>query len=117
MKDRKGNYYDRNGDEITVFELDAKLEDLKYKFVKKELVNGYLISTAWLGVNMDHTRKGKPIIFETMIFKDNWGDQTIGYQEKFEDAFDYQERYETEEQARKGHETAVLFVKSQTRKK
>lgn len=64
--------------------------------VAKTEINDILISTIFLG--LDHGfGKGDPILFETMIFGGKH-DQ-------------YQERYETWEEAEKGHKRAVELVK------
>jgi hypothetical protein len=42
-----------------------------YQFVTQEHVNGFFISTAWLGFDHGHPRgQGRPLIFETAVFHD-----------------------------------------------
>lgn len=49
------------------FELDDKV-------VKQEYVGPYFISTVFLGLNHRFTGDGPPILFETMVFRDNESD-------------------------------------------
>lgn len=60
----------------------------------------YRVSTVFLG--LDHrffSNDGMPILFETMIFvKDG-------------NSLDYQERYSTWDEAEKGHEEAIKYLK------
>ncbi len=61
-------------------------------------INGYLISTVFLG--LDHNFVGgKPIWFETMVFGEGeWED--------------WQKRYETWEEAEKGHASVLKKIES-----
>lgn len=62
-------------------------------------VKGYKVSTVDLG--LDHSfGMGEPLYYETMIFND---EQNI-----FED---YQVRYSTKKEAKKGHKEAIKYVK------
>ena len=70
------------------------------RFDLKTQVGNYKVSTVDLGI--DHNIWGnKPLYYETMIFSDN-EDNQFEY---------YQERYATEEEARKGHEKAIKYIK------
>ena len=73
------------------------------RMVLHSKVGKYIVSTVDLG--LDHSFGiGEPLYYETMIF--NWEDET-------ENPFsDYQERYSTEEEAKKGHEEAIEYVKN-----
>lgn len=74
--------------------------DWETRFVLKTQVGNYKVSTVDLGI--DHNMFGdKPLYYETMIFSDD-EDNQFEY---------YQERYTTEEEARKGHEEAIKHVK------
>lgn len=74
--------------------------DWETRFVLKTQVGNYEISTVDLGI--DHSFGfGKPLYYETMIFSDS-GENRFEY---------YQDRYTTQEEAVKGHEEAVKFVK------
>lgn len=66
-------------------------------------VGKYTVSTVDLG--LDHSfGLGEPLYYETMIF--NWEDEE-------ENIFScYQERYTTEEEAKKGHEETIKYVKN-----
>ena len=67
----------------------------KRKSIRRTKLFGVLISTVFLGI--DHGfGKGKPVLFETMMFGDI--------------VSDYQERYTTYDEAVKGHKFAVGYV-------
>ena len=68
------------------------------RIVKQEEIDGKFISTVFLGLNHDFSGRGKPLIFETMIFKD--GKEV------------YLNRYSTWKEAEEGHAEAVEWVKN-----
>ncbi len=79
------------------------------RFDLKTEVGKYIISTVDLG--LDHNIFGpKPLYYETMIFlTENF---RKSFEERKENCFEYyQERYSTEDEARKGHKKAVEIVK------
>ena len=91
----------------TLLEWGAWLEDKnnrKHKIVKQEEVNGLEVSTVFIGLDHGHPvfctdiRNYKPLIFETMIFKD-------------QDEVGYCDRYSTWQEAEEGHAKAVQWVK------
>lgn len=103
IKNRKSLYYDRKGNPIDVMQW-ANLFESDYRIVKYDVVEGYDISTIWLGV--DHRfyfdeRQPKPIIFETMVFS-----------EEKELDFKFTERYSTEEEAVEGHAHKISQIRS-----
>ena len=64
-------YYDKQGKQISINEWENLIIDPNYKIIKQNVVDGFLVSTVWLGI--DHAffpGTLKPIIFETMIFGD-----------------------------------------------
>ncbi len=67
------------------------------RHVAEDMINGYHISTVWLG--LDHNYYGgPPLIFETMVFHgDSSGDI-------------YMDRYTTWDQAVDGHKKAIQWV-------
>lgn len=74
-----------------------EMVDTNTKHVKDETIEGYRISTVWLG--LDHSFcGGSPLLFETMIFKGN----------DFTDL--YCTRYTTWEEAEEGHKRAVQWL-------
>lgn len=92
--------YDREGNPTTLG-VWAMLQGYhpEYKIVEQTQDGDVLVSTVWLGLDHSFPLPGHPripIIFETMIFGGS------------EDGF--QERYATEEQARKGHRNAVWLA-------
>lgn len=67
------------------------------KHVAKDRIQGYLVSTVWLG--LDHSYDGgEPEIFETMIF-----DKDSGYDI-------YMDRYSTWAKAQSGHQKAIEWL-------
>lgn len=74
--------------------------DWETRFDLKKKVGKYRISTVDLGLGHSFGI-GEPLYYETMIFSDDE-----------ENPFEYyQERYTTEEEARKGHKKAIKYVK------
>lgn len=57
-------YRDKQGRELKIEELEPLLIDPDYKVVKQEVVDGYFISTVWLGVPYGMGCH----YFETMVF-------------------------------------------------
>jgi len=91
---RQHRYYDRDGVPISMEQwVFAMGKDRHVGFTNLGR-NGH-VSTVWLGLNHAFG-EGPPLIFETMIFGGPLDE--------------YQERYSTEEEARVGHEFAVLAV-------
>jgi hypothetical protein len=78
------------------------------KHVAKDIINGWRISTVWLGLDHAFLKDGNPVVFETMIFKN---DQTIADNEELNL---YQERYSYLTEAEKGHKEACKRVKELT---
>jgi len=92
------DFYDRDGQPLTLDEWAAVMEDRDYRRVALTEVGGASVSTVWLG--SDHNwsdDKGPPIIFETMIFGGPHDD--------------FCERYSTEGQARAGHCSVVRALR------
>lgn len=97
-------YYDRDGDPIGVRDWNQLLSSTTYKRVARTTVTSaadpsatYDVSTVWLGMNHNWSGHGLLIIFETMVF-DSSGESLDCC------------RYETEQQARAGHEDMVTVV-------
>ena len=79
--------------------------DCNNRFDLKTKVNGYIVSTVDLGI--DHSFGiGKPLYYETMIFKEIDG-HIVG-------STGYQVRYSTEKEAKIGHKKAIEYVESGT---
>lgn len=67
------------------------------RHVAYDIINGYKVSTVWLG--LDHSYFGdKPLLFETMIFHKDTGTDI------------YCERYSTWPEAEEGHAEAIKWV-------
>lgn len=105
IADNAIRWYDRQGNPLKDLQgVEKLLTDEEYRIVKQEPVNGYFVSTVWLGLDHAHIlNRGqvKPVIFETMIF--------IIQKDKNSSAktTTYQERYCTEEEALLGHTRAL----------
>lgn len=89
-------YYDRQGEQISFKEWSKLHGDRDYCILRQERFAEYFISTVWLG--LDHSfESDRPIIFETMVFKNSEGVEQI--------------RYSTEAEALAGHERACEELK------
>jgi hypothetical protein len=95
----KAKFYGLDGQLITLEEW-AELTISDKKILARDEIGDYLVSTVLLGIDhCFHINPGmKPIIFETMVFKD--------------DDEDYVERYSTKEEALEGHKRAVVMTKA-----
>lgn len=103
MRPRGSRYCDYYGNEISI-QIWSMAFEYGNAVINQEIVNGYLVSTVWLGNN--HSYFGGLQIFETMIFEDK---------EDGNCALDmYQERYATLEGAKEGHKRACDFVREKT---
>lgn len=98
-------FYDKDGVAIDLHRWAVLFENWEYKVVEQTQLNGADVSTVWLG--SDHNFfGGRPLIFETMIFSS-----------KYLDLDQYQHRYSTLEEAKKGHKRAVAMVEKKVGKK
>lgn len=88
-------YYDKDSKPLGLFEFAKLFEDMEYRRIGLDEVNGMEVSTVWLGLDHRYGRSGPPLIFETMIFP-------VGSREDL-----YCERYATEAEAVGGHRRAV----------
>ena len=66
------------------------------RHVGDDMIDGHHVSTVWLGLDHNHFG-GRPLLFETMVFKARGQDI-------------YMRRYTTWEQAVEGHKKAVQWV-------
>ena len=69
MKDYMPRYFDKEGEEISLFEWGRLCENLEYKIIKQEHFGRYFISTVWIGLNMNHFNKSNNahIFFRTSL--------------------------------------------------
>ena len=89
-------YYDRDGRPMTSAEWMNDFERQNKKRVAFDTINGFDISTVWLGLNHQFG-DGPPMIFETMVFGGPLDQEC--------------ERYSTEEEAISGHAAMCERVK------
>lgn len=75
-----------------------QFEELE-RHVAEDEINGYRISTVWLGLDHNYYNTGEPLVFETMVFNPSGEDK-------------YCMRYSTWEQAETGHKDAIEWVKN-----
>lgn len=97
------NWFDRQGEKITIEEASALFGDNKYKRVARtEIVSATdpkimkTVSTVWIGLDHNHSG-GAPLIFETMVFGEFMADELC-------------QRYSTEKEALDGHREIVATV-------
>lgn len=92
-----GNYYDRDGQPISMDKWARGFDKDDRQVALTKLDDDVHVSTVWLGI--DHSfGSGPPLIFETMIFGG-----PLDHEE---------ERYTTEAQAREGHERWVTRARA-----
>lgn len=97
-------YFDWDGRPIQSWEYHFK-HGYFSNHVQNDIIDGWQISTVWLGLDHSFFVSSDPIIFETMIFKN---DETLPDNEEF---LGYQERYSYLSQAEEGHKNTCEFVK------
>lgn len=87
-------YFDHDGKPVESMEQLAELHLPENSFIRQDtLPDGKWISTVWIGTNMAHWKSSRPLIFETIVFRSRSILESLdGY------------RYETKEEAIKGHE-------------
>lgn len=104
-------YFDRQGNPLTLGEWARLLEighpdygprPFDYKSVARTTVGAYLVSTVWLGTDMNFGLGEPPVLFETMVFANDGGPAH---------EFDL-DRYCTEDQAVVGHRDMVTLVRA-----
>jgi hypothetical protein len=96
-------WFDRQGNNISVEEW-GEIHSTD-KIVAQEHVGDYFVSTVWIGIDMNYSDEGPPLIFETMVFKQPPGSERLG---------DVEEcwRWATEEEAHTGHGLLVTAYRS-----
>lgn len=94
---------DKTYRETDMYEWSEQFEEMWRKderHVSSDIINDKYISTVWLGINHNHFG-GVPLLFETMIFdsSDSNGNDI------------YMKRHTTWDEAVKGHQKAIEWVK------
>ena len=99
-------YYNKKGEPLDMLEWAKLFKNPAYKIVKQEtLPSGIFVSTVWLGLCHNFLMKGKPIIFETMVFPKKKGEKRESGTDDWSELD--QNRYSTLEEAKKGHKEMV----------
>lgn len=92
----------------TVEEASELLKDKKETTIGCTKVNSLLVSTIFLPITAFYDEKGNPLgSFETMVFGLEDGEEAVGPSGKV-----FQHRYNTYEEAMKGHERVVKLASS-----
>lgn len=98
----EGMWFDRQGQPIDMMRWQVLHSDLAYMRVAGDTIGPYWVSTVWLGLNHQYG-DGPPIIFETMVF--------LADTQELADV-PFQDRYSTEEQAKRGHEEICTLIRA-----
>ena len=91
-------FYDKQGNAIYDDEAIRLRAHPTYWTVAQDRVQGWLVSTVWLGMNHSWEPGAPPLIFETMVFPPESSSD------------EYFERYATEEEALAGHQKALGWL-------
>jgi hypothetical protein len=91
------SFWDRNGNPITRKQWAKLFHDRSYQQLAYDEVDGYAVSTVWLGFDHGHGYSEWPLLFETMVFGGERGREE-------------QRRYETEAEALAGHAELLAEV-------
>ena len=76
--------------------------------VAEDNIEGFRVSTVFLGLDHNYCSKGPPLLFETMVF--DCRDDRDSLSES------YCDRYSTWDQAVEGHKKAIAWVKAGAKK-
>lgn len=106
-------HFDRDGNPINSMQWAMLHADRDYCQIAETEVEGFRVSTVWLGINHNFWGFGPPIIFETMIFQltpvQSESDMLKGF--RYCPSLDFQDRYVSEEGAKHGHVEAIAWLK------
>jgi hypothetical protein len=86
-----------------VLEWGAWYEDPSHRRVGLTDVGMFHVSTVFLGIDHNFQGEGAPILFESMVFYESG--------KKGDGVLDLQRRYATWEEAERGHERVIGFVR------
>lgn len=83
LEKRYSTYYNMDGEQISIDEWCENFQPIEKRIVGRDVVKGYLVSTVLLGI--DHGWNSPvPIIFETMIFKNDCNMEEL-YMDRYPD--------------------------------
>lgn len=85
------------------------------RFVGKDMIGPYRVSTVFLGLDHDFramfgSSERPPLIFETMVFDDSHEESSPWFSRKFHPSFNFQRRYRSWDEATAGHAYAVKIA-------
>lgn len=102
-------YYDKEGKRISLEEYANLMENFEYRQIDRTHIGKYRISTIWMGLNYNFYSNDEEdkFIFETMIF----------CEDEENEFHNWEKRYGTLEEAKKGHIEAVNLIKGKQMKK
>lgn len=83
-------------------------EHRKERILERDEIDGYLVSTIFLGLDHQWVPDGRPLYWETMIFNPPDDPKELG-----DNIF--MERYSTAKEARAGHAAAIAWLKKRKR--
>jgi hypothetical protein len=94
---------DENHDIVkaTLMEWAQWMEVHSNKIVEQTKIEGYMVSTVFLGLDHNFAGKGPPVLFETMVFRsEDWDEKDPDKRQLPEQDMN---RYATWDEAKKGH--------------
>lgn len=97
------SYYNMKGNPISLLEWGDLFENFSNRFIKKDVVGKYVITTVWIGID---DFNDPPNIFESMIFCDDQSDEL----------HEFACVYSNKEMAENGHEKLVNICNKQNKK-
>lgn len=97
-------YFNRQGEPIDLDAWSTLFNDWDYRQIADTQVEGFRVSTVWLGIDHGWREDMPPIIFETMVFGDEVEMEIFGRTQTVHvSADEFSRRYSTEPEARLGH--------------
>lgn len=86
------------------------------RILRRDVIDGYVVSTIFIGLDSQWHPNGRPLYWETMVFDPPAGRRThSGRLRSLGDEM-YQVHYSTASEARKGHAQAVEWLKEQLKR-
>lgn len=80
-------------------------EHCKERILERDEIEGYVVSTIFIGLDQQFLPDGRPLYWETMVLGGRLRDET------------YQAHYSTAKEARAGHAAAIEWLKAKLKKR